>query len=117
MNTATLKKLAYLTAEQPAVPDAVIRFYERRLTRAHRKKFLFYLRQAWGRRQVYVRTAGTPDASVTGAIARRYPGSILHVASAPALGGGLQIEHDDTIIDISFRRMVETAFRRIRDSR
>lgn len=117
MNTATIKKLAYLTAEQPAVPDAVVRFCERRLSRQERKKFLFYLRLAWQRRQVYVRTAGSPDASVTDAIARRYPGTLLHVGSAPALGGGLQIEHDDTIIDISFRRMVETTFRRIRDSR
>lgn len=117
MNTATLKKLAYLTAEQPVVPDAVVRFCERRLSRAHRKIFLFYLRQAWQRRQVYVRAAGTPDATVTGAITRRYPDALLHVASAPELGGGLQIEHDDTIIDISFRRMVETTFRRIRDSR
>ncbi|MGA2090541.1 MAG: hypothetical protein ABSH12_03665 [Endomicrobiales bacterium] len=115
MNTATLKKLAYLTIAQPDVSETVGRSVET-MTRADLKEFLFYLKQAWQRRQVYVRLAGVPDESVSRIITQLYPGTTIHYESVPGLGGGLQIERDDTIVDISFRRMVETIFQGIKDS-
>ncbi|MCX5778413.1 MAG: hypothetical protein NTU66_04245 [Elusimicrobia bacterium] len=116
MNTATIKKLAYLTVPLWEVPEDVQRFVAEKMSRADRKEFLFYLKQAWQRSQVYVRLAGPLDESVAHAIVGRYVGATIHYESTPELGGGLQIERDNTIIDISFRRMIETTFQRIKEN-
>jgi F0F1-type ATP synthase delta subunit len=87
-----------------------------RLSRSEMKDFLFHLRHALKERVVTVRSAAAVSPDTRAAIEQLFPDKETRFEVLPALGGGLQAECDDTIVDISVRRMIARTFTRIKES-
>jgi hypothetical protein len=76
-------------------------------TRAQLKEFLAALRREIRRRRISVEVAGEPGASVSAAMAERYPGRAVEVSRQESLGGGVRLRAGDDIVDASIQGYIK----------
>jgi hypothetical protein len=117
MDRASLKKLAQLTADEKEVSPKLASFVLDRLSRADLKTYLFYLKSELAKGRVHVRVpGGRLDAAFRAKMQQLFPGKDLSIEADPSIGGGMQVEYDDTIIDVSLKSLIERTFSRIKES-
>lgn len=118
MNKANLKKLAQLAVADKKIGPEVEGYVVQKLTRADLKSFLFYLRQETEALKVYVRTAEPIDKTSRYTLETSFKEKNLdfNYETLPSLGGGIQIEHKDSLIELSLRSLIKQCITKIRES-
>ncbi len=111
-----LKQLAESTIKDGQADNKVARFVTSKLPARELKTYLFYLRQALRNSRVKVSVAGELTAGQKRTLAARFHGRQVEFAEAPALGGGLEIEFEDSVMKMNIRNMIERTVERLKET-
>ena len=116
LNTHTIKRLVELTVSEGKVNNEVRRFVLSRLSRNNLRHYLIYLKKELKSRKVFVRSAGIPAPALKIKIDETFKSREIFYEIDKSLGGGLQIEHGDDLIDINMKKMIEKTLYNIRET-
>jgi|GEM_PF-3511692 len=118
MNDSDLKELARLSVSEGSVSPDVQRYVLEKLSHSELKSYLLHLKREIKNSKVFIRTAGKPDKETLEGINKIFEGKKveLNFSQMPKLGGGIQIEYKDNLVELSLKALVEKSLKNLRES-
>ena len=116
LNTRTIKRLVELTISEGKVNAEVRKFVMTRFSKTDLRQYLVYLKKELRSKKVMVRSPGVPAALLKSRLDEAFKGREISYETDNSLGGGLQIESGDDLIDINLKKMVEKTLFNIRET-
>ena len=107
LDTHNLKKLAKLSIQNGEINDTIATFVSQKLNNLQLKKYIAYLKIEIAQTTVYVTTADVASEEFEVQLKNYFRDNTVIFDKNETLGAGLAVRHDDMIIDVSLKNMIE----------